>query len=81
MFSVFKLFFTVNISKKQKKETNKIPAIIVPELKGSPISFTKKTSSLLKYSKMLGAKSLNTNIKIATTAILAKMNFSIVIGL
>ena len=49
--------------------------------KGKPIELTKNTSKTLKYLRMLGAKSLKTNIRIPTTAKLAKINFLSVIGL
>ena len=55
--------------------------MIVPELKGKPIELTKNTYKTLKYLRMLGAKSLKTNIRIPTTAKLAKINFLSVIGL
>ena len=44
--------------------TNRMPAIIDPELKGSPIELTKKISKTLNILRMLGAKSLKINNKI-----------------
>ena len=45
------------------------------------MELTKNTSKTLKYLSMFGAKSLKTNIRIPTTATLAKINFLKVIGL
>ncbi len=51
------------------------PAMILPELNGMPIEFTKNNSEALKKAKVQGNKNLNTkaNTKMATT--LAMMNF------
>ena len=55
--------------------------MIDPELKGSPTEFTKNISNALKYLRMLGAKSLNTNSKTAIPARFAKTKFFTVIVL
>ena len=52
--------------------------MIEPELNGIPTEFTKKISKALKYLRILGAKSLKTNNKMATPAIFAKIKFLIV---
>ncbi len=51
------------------------PAIIVPELKGSPILFTKNISDALKNLSVMGSSNLNINSKIATITILAIRKF------
>jgi hypothetical protein len=56
-------------------------AMIDPELKGRPIVFTKNISKALKYLRILGAKSLNTNSKTAIPARFAKIKFLTVIVL
>ncbi len=55
--------------------SNKINAIIEPELNGNPTVFTKKISKTLKYLRMLGARSLKTNNKMAIPATLARIKF------
>ena len=55
--------------------TKAINAMTEPELNGSPTEFTKNISKALKYRRMLGASSLNTNNKIATPATLARIKF------
>ena len=60
------------------KPTSKKKAMIDPELKGRPIELIKKISKTLKYLRMLGANSLNTNNKIAIPARFAKIKFLIV---
>ena len=47
------------------KLTRSTKAMIDPELNGRPTEFTKNISKMLKYLRMLGAKSLNTNSKTA----------------
>ena len=68
-------FFLVYLKPKLIAAINKIPAIIDPELKGSPMVFTKKISSELKYLKMFGANNLKMNNRIATTVMLAIIKF------
>ena len=52
--------------------------MIEPELNGNPTELTKKISKALKYLRMLGAKSLNTNKSTAIPAKFARIKFSAV---
>jgi hypothetical protein len=54
---------------------NKIAEKIVPELKGSPRSFTKKTSKLPNNERVDGRSNLKMNKRIDTEIIFAKMKF------
>ena len=49
--------------------------MIDPELNGNPTEFTKKISKALKYLRILGARSLKTNNKIAIPARFANIKF------
>ena len=61
-----KLFFLVYLIEKIKNTINKTAVIIVPESKGSPIVFTKKTSRYPKSPKVDGKSNLNIKRRIAT---------------
>ena len=58
--------------------TRNNPAIIEPELNGSPTLFTKKISKTLNILRIFGANSLKTNNKIATETTLAIIKFCMV---
>ena len=72
---LYKLFFLVYLIEKTKNTINKTAVIIVPESKGSPIVFTKKTSRYPKSPKVDGKSNLNIKRRIATEKILAIMKF------
>ena len=55
--------------------------MIVPELKGKPIEFTKKTSSWPNNAKVDGSKSLKINNRTETEITFANKKFLIVISL
>ena len=52
-----------------------IPAIMVPELNGNPILFTKNNSKALKYLSVKGNRNLNTNTNTNIDTRLAIINF------
>ena len=52
--------------------------MIEPELNGKPTELTKKSSKTLNILRILGAKSLKINSKIATETTLAIMKFLVV---
>ena len=61
--------------------TKSNPAMIEPELKGSPIEFTKKISKTLNNLRRFGANNLKINNNMATDTTLAMMKFLMVISL
>src|SRR5690606_28194858 len=71
-------FSRVNFKPSINKETTTAKAMIVPELKGKPIEFTKNISDLPKKVIVNGSKNINTTNKTPTTITLAKMKFFIV---
>ena len=72
---LYKLFFLVYLIEKTKNTINKTAVIIVPESKGSPIVFTKKTSRYPTLPPFYFTLHFNLTLQIATEKILAKMKF------
>ena len=60
------VFLTSIFNSEKKAPINTIPAMILPELKGSPIVFTKNNSVELKNCKVYGNKNLKTKANINT---------------